>query len=195
MKQEVTQSDQIDLSDKTINVVSSTIYKCTVCSKHFPTKSKLQQHSVIHDVKDNESLSCNICSKTFLNSSSLSRHLKTHQSKFLKYNNLLFSLLNIYLILYLILEDEQVLECTICKETYGHILILKDFAETDFNKEEIFTCPHHQKYFTSHDSKLSRGQNFYQKHECQFCLKCFPTADKLRMHLLKHSDRRYLLIT
>lgn len=81
MKQEITQSDQIDISEKNANVVSSSIYKCGMCTKRFSSKLKFQQHCLVHSVEDNESLTCNVCLKTFLNNSSLSRHSKTHQSK------------------------------------------------------------------------------------------------------------------
>ncbi|XP_031780315.1 PR domain zinc finger protein 10 isoform X1 [Nasonia vitripennis] len=168
MEQEVTQSDQTDISEKNANVVSSSIYKCEICSKRFSTKLKFQQHCLVHGVKDNESLTCNVCLKTFLNNSSLSRHLKTHQ------------------------KERQTLECPVCSEAFGRVLTLKDFAETHLNQYETFTCPHCPKSFTSYalTRKHARAHHFDRKHECQFCLKCFPAADKLRMHLLKHSDRR-----
>ncbi|XP_014204044.1 PR domain zinc finger protein 10-like [Copidosoma floridanum] len=169
MKQEITQSNQIDYPEKTACPVSSSVYKCTVCSKRFTNKLNFQQHCLIHGTKDNESLTCNVCLKTFLNNSSLNRHMKTHQ------------------------KEKQDLECPICKEAFGRVLTLKDFSETYMNKEdETFTCPHCPKSFSSYalTRKHARAHHIDRKHECQFCFKCFPAADKLRMHLLKHSDRR-----
>lgn len=80
MKDEITQSDQADISEQNANV-SSSVYKCVLCSKRFSTKLKFQQHCLEHDIKNNESATCNYCSKTFSNNYTLTRHLKTHQSK------------------------------------------------------------------------------------------------------------------
>lgn len=72
------------------------------------------------------------------------------------------------------------------------ILTLKDYSEIHLNQDETFTCPHCPKSFNSYAlaRKHARAHHFDRKHECQFCLKSFPAADKLRMHLLKHSDHR-----
>ncbi|XP_058809223.1 PR domain zinc finger protein 10-like [Phymastichus coffea] len=168
MKDEITQSDQPDISEQNTNVVSSSVYKCVLCTKRFSTKMKFQQHCLEHDVKNNESATCNFCSKTFSNNYTLTRHLKTHQ------------------------KERQNLECPVCKEAFGRVLTLKDSIETHLNQDETFTCPHCPKSFTSYalTRKHARAHHFDRKHECQFCFKCFPAADKLRMHLLKHSDRR-----
>ncbi|KAL7305414.1 hypothetical protein TKK_0002157 [Trichogramma kaykai] len=168
MKQEISQSDQMNGVDSIIDEITSSINQCTICLKNFTSKSKFDQHCLAHKIKNNNAHICNICFKTFLNNSSLTRHLKTHQ------------------------KDKPTIECLVCEEAFGSVLTLKDFSETHLNQDETFTCPHCPKSFNSYalTRKHARSHHFDRKHECQFCLKCFPAADKLRMHLLKHSDRR-----
>ncbi|KAJ8668881.1 hypothetical protein QAD02_000140 [Eretmocerus hayati] len=167
MRQEITQS-HLKTPPQNGDIVSSTIHKCDLCSKMFSSKSKLQQHCLIHSDREDDSFTCNICLKTFMNNSSLTRHVKTHQ------------------------KDRQSLECPVCKEAFGRMSTLKDFSETCLNQDETLTCPHCPKTFTSYaiTRKHARGHHFDRKHECHFCLKNFPAADKLKMHMLKHSDHR-----
>ena len=83
-------------------------------------------------------------------------------------------------------------ECPMCKELYNQILTLKDHVETHRNQDDTFSCPHCQRSFTKYSviRKHIRAHHCERKHKCTFCVKRFPTVDKLRMHLLRHSDHR-----
>lgn len=80
-----------------------------------------------------------------------------------------------------------------CRQLFRQGTMLKDHVETHRNQDGIFNCPHCQRTFIKYSviRKHIRAHHCERKHKCQYCAKRFPTLDKLRMHLLKHSDHRY----
>lgn len=58
-------------------------FKCSRCYKRFATRTRLQQHCLVHGADEQKPLPCDICLKRFMNNSALSCHLKTHRSMFL----------------------------------------------------------------------------------------------------------------
>lgn len=51
-------------------------YSCSICTKSFPTPSKLRRHLLIHSGE--KPYSCNICSKPFNDPANLKRHYWSH---------------------------------------------------------------------------------------------------------------------
>lgn len=101
-----------------------------------------------------------------------------------------------FLLNFAIAEEKSPPECAICEETLGRILKQKEFCGSDKNQDEDYTCPHCPKSFHSYllAYKHAKNHHFERKFECQICLKSFAAADKLKMHSLTHSDKRYCTV-
>lgn len=125
---------------------------------------------LVHGSDESKPYLCDKCAKRFLSTSALACHRKTH------------------------FFGRKVFECPICKESFVHVLLLKEHT----NKHCVdgkFTCPDCNKIFTKYSiiRKHIRAFHCERKHTCTDCEKSFPTLDKLRMHLLRHSDHREFL--
>lgn len=81
-----------------------------------------------------------------------------------------------------------------CRQLFSQSISLKDHIETHKNEDGTFSCPYCQRIFIKYSiiRKHIRAHHCERKHKCQICAKRFATVDKLQMHLLKHSDHRYV---
>lgn len=83
-----------------------------------------------------------------------------------------------------------------CRQLFSQSIALKDHIETHKKEDGTFSCPYCQRIFIKYSviRKHIRSHHCERKHKCQVCSKRFATIDKLQMHLLKHSDHRYIKI-
>ncbi|MEQ2182862.1 hypothetical protein GOODEAATRI_026652 [Goodea atripinnis] len=143
-------------------------FKCTLCGKAFRDKDKLDLHLRVHG-RDAYTFSCHFCTKSFVSDSALEDHLLVH-------------------------TESRSYSCLLCPETFERLELLKDHVEVH-SVDGYFTCPSCKKTFTdfiqvgSNSSTLVLEKIF----QCPDCEKAFCRPDKLRLHMLRHSDRKDFL--
>lgn len=123
---------------------------------------------MIHGSDETKPYLCDKCAKRFLSSTALACHRKTHFRKHF--------------------------ECSICQETFTHVLQLKQHTD-NHSINGKFPCPLCNRIFGKYYiiRKHIRGYHSEKTFTCTDCIKSFSTLDKLQVHLLKHSDHKEFL--
>ncbi|XP_076365963.1 uncharacterized protein LOC143254938 [Tachypleus tridentatus] len=133
---------------------------------------------------------CNLCYKSFATDERLIRHYLVHgsdDSKPLQCDVCLKRFLNNSALACHIKvhnEDRKTYECPICKQNFEQMIGLKEHVH-GHSENGLFTCPHCQKRCEEYHSE--------RRYPCDKCDKVFPRPDKLKLHMLRHSNHREFL--
>ena len=78
-------------------------------------------------------------------------------------------------------------------ETLANVIKKVDIGDLKQSQNKTLKCPHCPKIITNEIlfQKHVKNHHIERKHKCPLCLKNFSASDKLKMHLLTHSDHRY----
>uniref|UniRef100_A0A3B3UQD1 PR domain zinc finger protein 10 n=1 Tax=Poecilia latipinna TaxID=48699 RepID=A0A3B3UQD1_9TELE len=141
-------------------------FKCTLCGKAFRDKDKLELHLRVHG-RDAYAFSCHCCGKSFVSDAALEDHLVAH-------------------------AESRSYSCLLCPETFERLELLKDHVDVHA-VDGCFSCPSCKKSFTDFIQKHIRCFHSEKIFQCPDCDKAFCRPDKLRLHMLRHSDRKDFL--
>uniref|UniRef100_A0A3Q2XZS3 PR domain zinc finger protein 10 n=1 Tax=Hippocampus comes TaxID=109280 RepID=A0A3Q2XZS3_HIPCM len=144
-------------------------FKCKHCDKAFRDKEKLEQHLRVHG-RDTFVFPCHLCSKTFVTDTALDDHLLVH-------------------------TENRSYACLLCAETFDRLDALRDHIEMHA-VDGTFTCPSCKKTFPDFIQQVKKHIRCFHSEkifQCPNCDKAFCRPDKLRLHMLRHSDRRDFL--
>lgn len=138
------------------------MHKCRTCDIYFNTKEEHRRHYLIHSQR-----LCSICGFITSSSSCFQEHLKIH-------------------------SDLRPYKCQTCNRKYKSISSLK-VHETTHIGELKYACNHCDRKFVTWSSRFShiRAKHTpYDKHVCGFCSKGFPDANKLKVHVRRHTGEK-----
>ncbi|XP_077287209.1 uncharacterized protein LOC143911979 [Arctopsyche grandis] len=136
-------------------------FKCEICSKSFPRKSKLMRHLKSHTGE--KPYKCNICLKPFAEKSNLAAHLKYH-------------------------SGEKPYRCDVCLKSFTQKCFLV-VHETSHTGEKPYKCSICLKSFTQ-KSSLGRHEKSHagvKPYKCDICLKSFAEKSNLAAHTNSHA--------
>ncbi|XP_055851408.1 gastrula zinc finger protein XlCGF46.1 [Episyrphus balteatus] len=177
---------------KTQGEDNKTIYHCTICDKHFKSRTQQYYHLFCNN-SSNKPFKCDECSKYF----STSAHLKYHKAG----------------------HSQQSFECSVCSKQFPKIQILKKHEKlhkaiaercnecgvTLRNKEALdahmkrhqnilpFKCKDCDKKFSLQTSLRMHQQIVHmgaKKFKCEICGKVFNRNSSLKTHSISHSGQK-----
>ena len=143
------------------------VHKCELCYKTFATDERLGKHMAVHAGDESKPLECSDCGKRFLTNSALAGHVKTHA------------------------HPDTLYDCPICLLEFEQVSSLKDHVY--IHKENgVFTCPHCIKTFNEYPQirKHIRAFHAEKRFPCASCDKSFTGKDKLKIHMVRHSEAK-----
>ncbi|KAK2532751.1 hypothetical protein Q9233_005105 [Columba guinea] len=186
-------------------------FKCLQCGKAFREKDKLDQHLRFHGREGNCPLTCDICNKGFINSGALESHMKFHMDQ--KTYSCIFcpesfdrlDLLKDHVAVHV---NDGYFTCPTCKKRFPDFIQVR--CRTDLKhcqvsgKHCVYEFFQYRFCVTLHISSFSQNKGVpVKKHvrsfhsekiyQCTECDKAFCRPDKLRLHMLRHSDRKDFL--
>ena len=142
-------------NDKNVKQFSMEELICSVCSKIFTDKSKLNDHILRRHTK---SFDCSECDLTFPNKSDLNKHSVVH-------------------------SKEHSLKCDICNLKIKHMRNFKRHMETHSTEIKCVTCNVCGKFFRYKDNlKLHMNIHDNVKFSCGKCLKSYSCRFNLARH-------------
>ncbi|XP_018572870.1 zinc finger protein 708-like [Anoplophora glabripennis] len=169
-----------------------TVFRCTICTKHFPVPSKLRSHMRTHTGE--KPFKCDVCNKSFGTAGSLKDHGYLHTNK-KPYN---CTICEKGFTKNSALEDhirshtgERPYECNICKKRYRTIVILnqhllahakeKPFKCDVCNKSFIYLCNLKYHMVTHTGSK---------PFACSLCDRSYSIKNALKIHMMDHRGEK-----
>ncbi|KAH7716997.1 DNA integrity scanning protein, partial [Aphelenchoides avenae] len=151
---------------------SSKQHQCTICLRAYTSKERLRSHMLVH-IKQ-ERLLCTTCGKGFRNEVALNKHLVVHSS-------------------------EKQFKCELCTTTFKHRVTMMRHMCRLHGMGGVHRCEQCSSVFAC-AKRLTRHQetrcesivaaNNQNNHVCPQCGKDFATKEKLKAHLVIHSDER-----
>ncbi|KAJ8916019.1 hypothetical protein NQ315_010887 [Exocentrus adspersus] len=158
--------DSTGPSKETAKGKEKTVFKCTICPKHFPVPSKLRSHMRTHTGE--KPFRCEICNKSFGTAGSLKDHGYLH-------------------------NKERPFKCTICEKGFTKNSALEDHirSHTGERPYECNICKKRYRTVVIHQ-KIHRGEAPYR---CKHCGQEFKMVQGYRTHLKHHKNESSNILT
>uniref|UniRef100_W5LYA7 PR domain zinc finger protein 10 n=1 Tax=Lepisosteus oculatus TaxID=7918 RepID=W5LYA7_LEPOC len=143
-------------------------FKCSQCGKAFREKDKLDQHLRFHGRDGSCPLTCHVCNKGFLSSAALEGHMRLH-------------------------SDQKTYSCLFCPESFDRLDLLKEHVGVHLSDGWFYLPWNNNPFLFLTVKKHVRSFHSEKVYQCTECDKAFCRPDKLRLHMLRHSDRKDFL--
>ena len=147
--------------------------KCNICEEVFGTENAREKHEQCHKDPNNQ---CNECHKWFLSPEACERHKKSHDPN----------------------TSRKEMMCQYCNRIFiqRKAFIRHVELHKDTKLSEKFECPVCGKQCKSQHTykihKMLHLPNEEKPHKCHICGKGFVTRKGLGIHVMTHSDKKYV---
>ncbi len=180
-------NSEIIIASKSSFKMTETLYKCSVCGRHFGSEFRLKNHMIIHT--QNPPYKCPVCNKTLASINTLLVHTKIHTGD----KHFACAVCGKTFICKTNMQNherihsgEKPYRCRICEKGFKN---MSHRIRHEHIHGKIYDCKVCAKSFKHYQDlrKHKKTHTVYKVHKCSVCLKVFPKGYQLKEHRFVHT--------